>query len=109
GFASTCLRPPGQARRQPVGGGFELPGIARKAQAQKALSGWAERGAGRKSHAGLIDQAQREAARVALAVDRKEQVEGPLRDREAAAAGRPEYVAHDVAALPRPRDLMRHE
>src|SRR5262249_8773403 len=65
---------------EPLHGGLELAGIAGKAQAQIALPGGAERGAGRKPDGRFIDEAQRQAARVVLALDREEHVEGALRN-----------------------------
>src|SRR5262249_53294941 len=98
-----------QSNHETLHGGFELLGVAREAQAQEAVAGGTKRAAGRKPPARLVDQAQREATRIALALDREEQIKRALRRREAAARDRGERPADDIAAAPRASDLMRHE
>src|SRR4051794_36076667 len=82
--------------REPPGGFLDVLGAARKAQTEIALSTGPERRAGRDAHIGLVDETQRHAARVGLALDGEEQVERARGLGEVDPPGRGEPLADDV-------------
>src|ERR1043166_6809522 len=81
---SLRLSPPREAGDEALHGGFQLLRVAREAQAQETAARGSEGAAGGKADARLVDQAQRQPARVALAFDREEQIKRTLRHREPA-------------------------
>src|SRR5262249_6349785 len=94
---------------EPLRRDLDLLGFARDAGPQEIASARPERGARSKPDAGLVDQPERQLARVGLALDVEEQIKRALRQREPAAAGRGERPCQNVPAAPRPRDLMRQK
>src|SRR2546430_2265109 len=92
-----ALPPVGKSPSKPLGRSRELAGVTRKAQSEVPFGAWSERGAGGEPHPRFVDQAHGKSPGVGCSLHGKQEVKRPLRQREAAAPGRRERAAYDLA------------